>query len=1233
MSSPSQEPARPETPAVAPASLLRGVEAELRRVRARAKAVLVLGAMAMLGSTLVASFLSVGLVDYLVRMPAWLRCILLLGVLAAMAIIARRWLLPSLRFRPALTDIALRLERTEEGATSGLRGLLASGLEFAGETRHPTPLTGLMGYQVAAQARDRFAALKPSSIITLRHTRQSLVALLVCALGALGVAALCGPRMFGIGFARVAAPWAGAQWPKRTELADATAEQVHALGTALPLRVAVTRTDQPAGQTTVSARYRVITPAGATPVTRVQLTGQGHAVAITDAGHPTRGELYERLVEPGALAAGAPADSAAELLYWFETRDDSTPPRRIRLVHPPAVVSARATIVPPAYAAALPENAFVSGALDLGTGADQRAVVGPVLGGSRVQLSITLSKPVPGPASAGEAAVREFLASAAPGAEFGPGLTATFDGPAWTLRWPASKTVRIPVQPSDEFGIRSGEEAAFSFDVAEDRAPSATVVDPRDDEPVLATAKIPLGAEGRDDVAIAGLSLSRQLARPASGSIGAAPEPAGQPVPIADRAFGGADQPALQPQVSLVSTLDLSALEGVTLKPGDELWIYATATDSYELDGQRHDPVRSAPRKLRIISEEQLIEQLRAELTSMRKVAMRLDEEQAAVQKAAAAGEVSLEDRRMQASITQRVQQQAEAIQRLRARVERNQLRDEAFTGLLDDLRGMLADAAEHSERAAGTMESAAPSPQAEKTPLSDPQKEAVGKAQEQVRDALQRVAETLDKGEDTWVVSRTLQKLLDQQRGLQAQTRAAGERNMGKRAEDMTAPEKAELQQLAEQQQRLSDAARRALDALGERATQMERADAAQAQGMKRAEDRGRKEQVPEKMQDAAKNIQQNQSSTAEAEQEEAAQSIQSMLDDLGDAQKNRADALRRQVDDLLKQLDALVTDQDTQLAAFRAAKDGENFAGLDQPMIALQNATDDTAAFATKDRSTGAIAELIERASKNQTDAITALRAQPPGPEQIEKSESESLRLLKLAKAEARKLKDQADKAEADKKAAELRQAYKEALEQQVALRAETDPYIGKTIDRRERLKVRALGEKQDALRSRLEEIHTKTAELSEPGVFNFAHERLAASTSIAAKKLRDAQADRAVSRNQASAIRVLKSLIDALDDRAKESDEFREEESGGGGAGGQGGGERPLIPPIAELKLLRDMQQEARDQTQAINEAADGASEGEVPALGQFQRDLAKRADELIKKLQKNQNPGQAPEPDKE
>jgi hypothetical protein len=96
--------------------------------------------------------------------------------------------------------------------------------------------------------------------------------------------------------------------------------------------------------------------------------------------------------------------------------------------------------------------------------------------------------------------------------------------------------------------------------------------------------------------------------------------------------------------------------------------------------------------------------------------------------------------------------------------------------------------------------------------------------------------------------------------------------------------------------------------------------------------------------------------------------------------------------------------------------------------------------------------------------------------------------------------------------------------------------------------------------------------------------------------------------------------------LSNQVPRDDEFRDGNDASG-SGGSGSGQQPLFPPLAELRLLREMQQEAADLTRAIDDSGQPAAE-EIAAVGELQRSLEERGRELIEKL-RNQNAPVGPE----
>ncbi len=1225
----------PETRTATDPAAIRPVAESLRRVRIRARLWLITSALAWLVCLLIAGVLATSFVDYLLLLPSWLRAIVLgIGAIALAGLVVR-WLVPAVRFNPSLTEVALRIERTPEGQNAGLTGVLASGLELskAESAGHPTPAARWMAGRVIEDAANRFRRFRASVVLNNVRLRESFLLVVAALIVAGVVVAAAGLSNTQIGLTRVLAPWSGVDWPRRTEVADATSFAVHPLGTALPLRAAVLRTDAAPGQTRVSARYRLYSGGEPGPLVRTELPAQDRDIRVSSptGGEDQWGELYERLIEPAALGlvrerpdAGA---SVAELEYWFETSDDRTPARRIKLVYPPTVTGARAEVRPPAYAPLSDSGrtaraAYVAGTHDLGQGHDQRAIVAPVLVGSSITLEIDFSKPVIAPPPEGDAR-RSFLSAALPGVEFGAAAAMSFGESSWTIEWTLADSIRIPVAARDEHGLTSPDESAFSFEALLDRPPAAVVTVPDHDESVLATAVVDVTGEGRDDVWIESVALDAQIARKQAGSIGAAPEAVGEPARLGARTFGETERPT---QATVTGRADLAPM---ALKPGDELWITAVVVDGYNLDGARHEPVRSTPRRLRVISEDELVGQIRSELGNVRQAAIRIDEEQAGLQQSAAAGELSAEERRRQAGIIQRLERQGQAVERMSERAARNSLADASLTGMLRDVGELLREAAASGEKADARIDDAARRLEEEELlRLTPEQAESVQEAQKEVREAIGQVIEMLDKGEDSWVVRRELQRLLEQQRELQDRTRAAGENTVGRSDQELTPQERAELAAIAEQQQRLSEQAQRALDAMENRAQQLREADAAQAAAMQQAAERGRKGQVPERMEQASRSAAQNQTGAAQEQQQQAMDAMEQMLDDMENAERNRDESLRRLLSSLIESLDGLILQQEVELGRITAARDdGSGFAGLDAGMIRVNQNTlgvlgEAKAAF----REMAKVAELIENAAQSQSNAVTSLRADPVKDEEAEQAEQSSLRSLKLAREEARRQEEQARQRDQDRTRRELRRVYRDALEQQIALRTETAPFLGREPDRRDRMKIRAFGERQETLRQTLADLHRRTEEMSEAPIFDFAHRQLEHVLGNAAKALRAGAAAPAVGRDQDAAVRILQSLVEALADSKNQNDEFRDADSGQQGGGGDSQ-PQPLLPDLAQLRLLRGMQIQAAELTRALHESSDPRAKDDIRALGELQGELASQAESLLRKLESPQ-PGEMP-----
>lgn len=1282
---------------------------------------------------LVGGFLAIatglGLLDFALRLPLWLRVTLWLVGMVMLGREAWRAAAPAWRFSPTLTDLALRVEK----ARPELRGVLASAVDFAAEAdrsagrgdqredeRIRDGLTAVVVHRALAvwkggATRGESGVFRGRSL--LRRAGWSAAAMVACA-----AALAASPTLWSIGAQRVLTPWAGVSWPKRTGVMDATAERVHALGMALPLRAVVTRSNRSWDATYVAVRYRLVNAAGKTGGERRELLTFQTESREGSEGSAVAGALFERLIEPVGRAVE----------YRFETDDDETEWQRIRLVEPPAVVSAEATITPPGYAAEAGIEKAAGGSaeergsarLALGPGTDDRAVAPPALAGSMVELTITLNRALPIPES-----VRGlFMDVEEEGGDSEAEVSLAAEGASWRIRWRLAESLRLPISLRDEFGIESVEQAVYRFEAQVDRPAAATITEPASDRTALATARLMVVGEGRDDVGLAWVRVQRQVFVPAGvegvgggrSGPGGAMEAAAGPVVIASAEIGGGVEKAGGGggrggggQGSASAEVELGDLG---LHPGDEIRFTALAMDLLSASTGR-DASASAPRTIRIISEAQLIGEVQGALTDIRQAAIRIEEQQAGLVERTERGIGDGASRRGQAQVSERLARQAEAIRRLVERVNENGLDDRALADLLGRSGEAASEAGRSSGRASQALDEAGrkgpgreagakeadgrqkpeeasapkwgesqgaasdqggreaagsqgasgegksgepsgakasegskPSPpegagapqgkgaapgreggaatepeggeEKAQGELAPEDQQAVADAQKQTQDHLKALIEMLDRGEDAWVVRNNLERLIREQKEVREKTQETGRKTAGREPEQLGAQEKSELEAIVEMQNKLAEETRQLLEEMRQREKKLSEKDPSAASGMAQASRRAESQRVEQKMRQAAGDAAQNQTASASRQQEQAQESLEEMLQDLNAGDKARDETLRRALASIIESLEGLVNQQGIELTLLdEATRERKGYAGLDARMIRLNQNTNGVFDFIKRQGAElGPVANLVGRAGEAQGSAVRDLRGLVVVSKAVRTSEDRSLDLLKQALAKAKEADEQVQKRQQEKKMQEIRKVYRRLLEEQVAIRGETEPLAAAAeLTRRDRVLARGLGEREGVVRDELAALLRETKELAEATVFEFAHRRLDELTGRAAGALNEAKMAEAL-RSERAVEDALRSVIESLNDPPPDEEKFSnpEDEAGGGGAGG-GSGEKPLIPPVKELILLKRLQGGIAQRTAELDKLGGQAPRVEIEALGRVQRDLMNVGAKFVERLQ--------------
>ena len=274
--------------------------------------------------------------------------------------------------------------------------------------------------------------------------------------------------------------------------------------------------------------------------------------------------------------------------------------------------------------------------------------------------------------------------------------------------------------------------------------------------------------------------------------------------------------------------------------------------------------------------------------------------------------------------------------------------------------------------------------------------------------------------------------------------------------------------------------------------------------------------------------------------------------------------------------------------------------------------------------------IGRIVSRAADNQSAAIRDLRAQPPDLEEARASEDRGVAALREALELAEEAAEQLAEQQAEEERERLLAAYREVLDIQTGVRVETGDLV-EVVDgkpnRRQLIKSRRLAKGETEVGEAVEAIADEFTEVSDSLVFSMTHRNLDAWIVEAADRLRDGDVDEGVLERQSMVMGALAGLIDALaQEGPPQDDPFGQQDAGGGAqnGGGQNGGQggpQALIPPIAELKMLRSMQMQILEATRRIDLAGmDQADrESRLADIARIQSDLHGVANALVNSLE--------------
>lgn len=1173
-----------------PSTTLIRMRRQLRTIAARVRVLLLARSLLLVVSVFVAGLLLLGLADFLLRLPSGVRMLSLLGVLVLIARLVHRSVLPALRTRLRDTDVALMIERHDPA----LRGLLASAIDLEHEEEdrsYPDERETHALREAALRTASRRleqaripSVLRPRVIVpSMLSTTGVLITVLMLA--------LLSPLMLRVGAQRVLTPWVDARWPVRYAIYDVTTRDPRAADVPVPLRALVGRSTSSLDDTTRTlVNWRVLDEQGDAigEWSRTLLMPQGKRDAEQSI------PIYEQLLDVRDRVARRPESQRFTLEYSIRTRDDRTGTRRLMLVRPPRLTETSIILELPEYAQVIAGSGVVSS----GTVSPEQgeARITPVLAGTRVRARWAFSKPI-----AESEDVPSWI-SAISG--MGDVLAHEFDtDSSITIELIASHPGIIEPTIRDRNGVPVREPITLALEVIDDLSPGVRLTEPVRDESLSANAVVELKAELSDDLGLTSARLLAQVSSPPAGSSGAPPEPRGDPVTIHSQQIDNLSRSQIGATLSL---------ESLDLAPGDEVRVWAMAWD---LRATPSDALlgsaESATRVLRIVSTEELVEQVRRSLDPLRSNLRSLDERQGEVQELVRDASPRAGDE--QRSLSERLRANQNAVEQLEQTLDRNRIDDEQLRQIVQDAAEVLDEATQQSDRAEEQIRRGNP--------------DSAQERQRQVRNRLGDLLSMLDQGQDAWLALRNMQRLQSDLEQLKAQTEELAQRTAGQSLDELSPDDRSTLERILDQQLQTAEDAREAINTLDEQAQRLEEQDPTQAEALRQAAQQARAAQLEQKLREAGAQIQQNQTSSAAQSQQEVLDELEQLLEELENTIRNRDNALRRELASIIESLKTLIDAQEREIIRLDAMKLDNVFDGMDQRIIALVRNT-----LSVRDEALGAfpetrsIADHVTRAGNAQNAAIVALRANPINPKGAQQSQQDALQHLRNALEEAQRLDDQAAQRQLERAREELRKQYAEALDTQARIHDETVALGEDRLDRRARSQARAIAQEQEALRDVLEQFPQEHEGLAEAPMFTLAHDQLERLMSQSRDGLGESEINQRTRSAQRQAMSILASLIDVLNEQQQQQQENFEDGSDSGGQSGgsqQGGGDEPLIPPVAELKLLRSMQQMVADQTRALSEEST-ADPDLVRAVGVLQKQLFEQGRALIDRM----NPSSPP-----
>jgi hypothetical protein len=467
---------------------------------------------------------------------------------------------------------------------------------------------------------------------------------------------------------------------------------------------------------------------------------------------------------------------------------------------------------------------------------------------------------------------------------------------------------------------------------------------------------------------------------------------------------------------------------------------------------------------------------------------------------------------------------------------------------------------------------------------------------QKAIADELQKMLDNLGEFETYRGVVKDAQELLKQHEQTMKQTDEAASRpeTMGKPADALNPEQKADLGNLASKQSQVGKGLQNLLERMGEMAGRLNESDPLASSAMREAAEKTRQKGTTGKLGEAADQLEKNQMGQARSRQEQAREDLRELVDSI---QNRRERELSRLVKELKNAEAELAKTRENQAQNLKKTREAQRNPNAKERGEQLKRLAKEQAEI-QKDlkRQLQKLAKLsADRAAQaGQTASGKMGKAQDnldqDEGEEAGKQQEEALADLEDAQEELEQARREAEEQLAMEQLSRMGDRLKALAERQEKIVTETSSYEGARqkndgkLTIAQRAGVKGLGQVQTGIKE-------ETAELIEnlegAPVFALTLRRASQNMEDVARRLGELKTDSTTGQAAKAASDRFKQLMESLkNDAAGAGGQGGGGGGGGGGAGGGGGG-GDGIPATAQLKMLKSLQQEINERTEALDE----------------------------------------------